>query len=87
MRTWHVSPVSVEYAGADAARRDPETPHRNIMMADVRENNSMLVLGLRDDDPQDKRAFSILVKKDYSTGPNQIQQMHQIADAVSDLAA
>ena len=54
------------------------------MMADVRENNSRLVLDLRS---HDKKEFSISVIQDQSTGPYQIQQMHQIADAVSDLAA
>jgi hypothetical protein len=79
-----VSPESVECAGADDVCRDPDTPRRTILMADVRENNNRLVLDLRS---HDKKEFSISVIKDQSTGPNQIQQMHQIDDAVSDLAA
>ena len=54
------------------------------MMSDVREQDSKLVLELQS---QDKKVFSISVKKDRSTGPRQIQRMHKIADAVSDLAA
>ena len=59
-----MSPESVECAGADAVCRDPETPRRTILMADVRENNNRLVLDLWS---HDKKEFSISVIKDQST--------------------
>lgn len=55
------------------------------MMADVRENNSKLVLELQAGSGGNRSHSTLTLKKDHSTGPNQILRMHKIGDAVQDL--
>ena len=57
------------------------------MMADLRENNSKLVLELQAGAGSAASHSTITMRRDQSTGANQFQRMHKIADAVQDLGA